>query len=296
MSFSISAAGWVYAQTRMLDQIKNLEGIWIAEDYMNNFNITKSSIKSEEAFDPNDPVGLRINLSEINDGFLNIGYSRLHDHLIHPEISKYTIIGTDTIHEQGHFNINIDKSDSFILHEVSEFHYSDYENKAFLSLLFSPDTLITLHIPPTERDGKKSIRFKRVCHSFSEDYPFPNPLYYYNRSKTLVGSYTLINDSGKAVSEDFKIDFDGKAYGYLPFKDKIFYFSTDIYCGPKATEDIIDLCSFNGNLEPECEVFIYKRIDDKTIQLHSSEWVEISDGDEKQVIGNMIYTLVKNNY
>ncbi|MFN6943353.1 MAG: hypothetical protein ACK4ND_00285 [Cytophagaceae bacterium] len=108
----------VYCQNRLVDQIKNLEEIWIAEDYLNSFDITKSSIKSKVAFHSNYPVGLRINRLEIADSSLNIGYIELHDHWIHPEISKYTVVDGNTIHEQRHFQINIAKSDSLNFHQT----------------------------------------------------------------------------------------------------------------------------------------------------------------------------------
>jgi hypothetical protein len=283
----------VNCQDRLIDQIKYLEGIWIAEDYLNSFDKTKSSIKSKKAFDANDPVGLRINKSEITSTFLNIGYSGLHDHLIHPEISKYTIVGADTIHEQGHFQINIEKSDSLNYHQTSEIYYFNYESKAYFSWTFSPDTLLILYRPATEKDEEKTIRFKRISNSFKPNYLFPNPIYYYTRSRTLVGTYTLRDSLNKVVSKNFQIDHDGKTNGYDPFKDKIFYFSTDIYCGPETKEDFILFCGYNEKLEPECDGFIYKRMDKKTIQFHKSEWITTPEGPKKKVVGKMIYKLTK---
>jgi hypothetical protein len=280
-------------QKRIVDQIKSLEGIWIAEDYLKSFDITRSSIKSARAFDPDDPVGLRINTLEIRDSTLNIGYSTLHDHSIYPEISKYVVIDSDTIHEQGHFEINISKSDSLNFHKTSEIYYFNYECKSFFSWTFSPDTLLILHRPPTEKEEEKTIVFKRIINSFKPNFQFPNPLYLYTRSKTLAGTYTLRDSMNKVVSTNFKIYFDGKTSGYAPFKDKIFYFSTDIYCGPPASEDYISLCSYNEKLESDCNGYIYKRIDDKTIQFHKSEWISTPDNYEKHVGGKMIYKLTK---
>lgn len=283
----------VYCQDRLVDQIKDLEGIWIAEDYLNSFDKTKSSIKSKKAFDPNDPVGLRINSLELVDSFLNIGYSGLHDHMIHPEISKYTVVGKDTIHEQGHFQINIQRSDSLNYHQTSEIYYFNYECKAYFSWTFSADTLLILHRPATEKEKEKTIKFKRISRSFKPNYLFPNPIYYYTRSKTLVGTYTLRDSLNKVISNSFRIDFSGKTNGYAPFNDKILYFSTDIYCGPETTEDFILFCNYNDKLEPDCNGYIYKRVDEKTIQFHKSDWVETPEGYEKQVVGKMIYKLTK---
>ncbi len=282
-----------YCQDGLVDQIKHLEGIWIAEDYLNSFDITKSSIKSKKAFDPNDPVGLRINSLELVDSFLNIGYSGLHDHMIHPEISKYTVVGTDTIHEQGHFQINVKKSDSLNYHLTSEIFYFNFECKAYFSWSFSPDTLLILYRPATEKEKEITIKFKRISRSFKPNYLFPNPIYYYTRSKTLVGNYTLRDSLNNVVSSNFRIDFDGKTTGYLPFKNKIFHFSTDIYCGPETTEDFILCFSYDEKFKPEGEGFIYKRVDDKTIQFHKSEWVTTAEGYEKQEVGKMIYKLTK---
>lgn len=40
-----------------------LNGFWIAEEYSNSFVKTKSALLSKDAFDPNDPVALRIEAS-----------------------------------------------------------------------------------------------------------------------------------------------------------------------------------------------------------------------------------------
>jgi hypothetical protein len=279
----------VYSQDKLVDKIKKLEGIWIAEDYLKSFDKTKSSIKSKMAFDPSDPVGLRINMSEITNGFLNIGFSRLHDHLIQPEVSKYSVLNGDTIHEQGHFEINIQKSDSLNFIETSEIYNFNFGCKAYFSWTLSPDTLIILYRPATEKEAEKTIRYRRISNSFQPNYLFPNPIYYYTRSKTLVGTYTLIDSLNKVVSTNFNIDFDGKTNGYAPFKDRTFYFSTDIYCGPVTTEDFVVLCiQLNETLFPDCIGYIYKRIDEKTIQLHKSEWILA-----REKVGKMMYKLIK---
>jgi hypothetical protein len=145
--------------------------------------------------------------------------------MIHPEISKYTVVGTDTIHEQGHFQINIEKSDSLNYYQTSEIYYFNYECKAYFSWTFSPDTLLILHRPATEKEIERTIKYKRIRRSFTPNYLFPNPIYFYTRSKTLVGNYILRDSLNKVVSSNFRVDFDGKTTGYLPFKNKTFYFS-----------------------------------------------------------------------
>jgi hypothetical protein len=282
----------VYCQDRLVDQINNLEGIWIAEDYLKSFKKTKSSVQSIIAFNPDDPAGLRINKLEITDGYLNIGYSVLHDHTIHPEISKYEVVESDTINEQGHFKINIVKSDSLNFYETSQIYYFNDECKAYFSWIYSPDTLLILYRPGTEKEAEKTIRFERISHSIKPNYPFPNPIYYYTRCETLVGTYTLKDSLNKVISNDFRIDFDGKTKGYAPFSDKLFYFSTDIYCGPEITKDYIILCSFRDKSENDFIGYIYKRVDEITIQFHQSEWIETAEGLE-QIEGKMIYKLTK---
>jgi len=271
-------------------QFKNFEGVWIAEDYLNSFNQTKSSIKSKKAFNPNDPVGLRINLTEIENGRLNIGYSGLHDHLLHPETSRYVVANGDTISEQGFFQINLQKSDSLNFYETTEIYYFSEEQKAYFSWSFVPDTTLILYRPAAFDEPQQTIRFKRISHTFKPDYLFPNPIYYYTRSKTLTGTYMLKDSLGHVLSTNFQIGLDGKSSGYTPFNDKIFYFSTDIYCGYESTEDVILLCKYDKKLEPDCEAFIYKRVGKRSIQLHRQIW---SKADEKQIVGKMLYKLVK---
>ena len=79
------------------DLIESHSGIWIAENYYNSFEKTKSCLKSKKSFDPNAPVGLRINPSEIKNGILNVGFSSLHDHLLRPEVSEYMVINCDVM-------------------------------------------------------------------------------------------------------------------------------------------------------------------------------------------------------
>jgi hypothetical protein len=88
-------------QPKLVDQVKNLEGIWIAEDYLKSFEKTRSSLKSKDAFDLSYPVGLRVNSQELREDSLTIGYSVLHDHDLHPEISAFLMADGNRINEQG---------------------------------------------------------------------------------------------------------------------------------------------------------------------------------------------------
>src|SRR5690606_10836775 len=101
----------VLSQDKIQD-LESINGIWIAEDYYNSFEKTNSAIKSKSAFFHNDPVALSINISEYKNGLLNIGFSVLHDHLLHPEVSEFILIDNDTIREQGSFKINLKSKDS----------------------------------------------------------------------------------------------------------------------------------------------------------------------------------------
>ena len=153
--------------------------------------------------------------------------------------------------------------------------------------------MLILYRPATKQDIERTIKFKRISHSFNPNYLFPNPIYYFTRIKTLVGNYSLTDSLNNVVSSNFRIDIDGKTTGYLPFKNKLFYFSTDIYCGPESAEDFVLICHYNEKLEPNCKGFIYKKVDDNTIQFHESEWVTTAEGYEKQKVGKMIYKLTK---
>ena len=50
------------------EEIESLNGIWIAKDYYDSFEKTKSAVKSKYAFEHDYPVALRINSKEIKNG------------------------------------------------------------------------------------------------------------------------------------------------------------------------------------------------------------------------------------
>lgn len=226
-----------YAQ-KAKKELKKLEGIWIAEDYYNSFEKTKSAVKSKKAFGFWDPVGLRINTKEIKKGKLNIGYSILHDHLLYPEVSSFIIKDNDTIREQGNFTINLDKKDSLSYYKTTEIDYFSYKWVSYLKWNAKDDSFI-LYRPKGKKHKEKSIRFKRVKSGFEANYLFPNPIYYYTRFKTLVGNYSIKDSSGNMLSDNFRINENGIGNGFEKFENFTFYFSTDVYCGLPYKADLI---------------------------------------------------------
>src|SRR5690606_12590421 len=155
-----------------------------AEDYYNSFEKTNSAIKSKSAFFHNDPVALRINISEYKNGLLNIGFSVLHDHLLHPEVSEFILIDNDTIREQGSFKINLKSKDSLGYYKTTEIGYFNYNWVSYLTWSSNDQTFI-LYRPKKDELNELKIKFIKIKSSFDTKYKFPNPLYYYTRSKNL---------------------------------------------------------------------------------------------------------------
>jgi hypothetical protein len=273
------------------ESLPNLEGIWIAEDYLKSFEQTKSSLKSKDAFDLNYPVGLRINLTEMEHGILNIGYGVLHDHSLYPEVSKYVVVEKDTVREGGNFFINTLKSDTLNYYKTTEISYFNYKCNSYFSWEFSSDTTIILFRPKNQESQAETIRYKRISNTFSKDYLFPNPIYYYTRSKTLIGNYELQDGLGNILSTNFTIGLNGRTSGYEGFLNKSIYFSTEVYCGPHADGDIVILCDIDPKYDFDCSGFIYNRTDENTIQFH--EIISYGQDNMDQTSGKMMYKLIK---
>lgn len=275
------------------NKIKELEGIWIAEDYYNSFLKTKSAALSKQAFDANDPVALRVNGSEIKNGKLNIGYSTLHDHMLHPEVSEYLISNGDTIREQGCFKINLNIPDSFGYYKTSEIYYFNYEWVSYLNWNTS-DSSITLYRPKGKELDERNIKYRRISNSFDEEYPTPNPLYYFTRINTLCGSYTLLDSSGKTLTKNLKFNLNGKITGYDLFNGYTYYFSTDIYCGPAVNHDFIlfyeDILKKNSGQFG----FAYVVLKNGNIGLYKRIWTTTSFGADVAELSNLLYELQKN--
>ena len=271
-------------------EIKSLNGIWIAEEFYNSFEQTKSAIKSKDAFDFNYPVALRINSKEINNGILNIGYSVLHDHLLHPEVSEYLVKNKDTIYEQGRFKINLKTKDSIGYYKTTDIYYFNYDWISYLTWNIE-DNSISLYRPRGNGHEEMFIKFKRITSEFKKDYLYPNPLYYYTRSKTISGTYTLRDNSGKVLSENFTIGENGIVSGFKLLDDYSAYFSTDIYCGPPAIHDLVMF--FDDILIEEKKVFyfLYTINENGNINFHKRLY---NKEDGSDILGERIYELVKN--
>lgn len=268
----------------IISEIKSLNGIWVAENYYNSFEKTRSAVESKSAFPPTDPAALRINSAEIKNGVLNVGCAIPHDHFLRPEVSKYAVVGKDTIHEDAYFEINLFSPDSLDFYKTSKpspyFYWTSYFKWNMV------DTSIILYRPPSKEEDEKTIKYVRVKDKFEADYPFPNPLYYYVRSKTLVGDYVLKDSLGKVLAEQLKIQESGIISGYNDFENRTAYFSTDVYCGGDTYVDFVIFCKdiiTEDYPDSDCLGYSYKKIDDKTIHLFKGSWYTI-DREEKNTL------------
>ncbi|MCK0109860.1 hypothetical protein MWU58_11190 [Flavobacteriaceae bacterium S0825] len=271
-------------------EIKMLEGIWIAEEYYNSFEENNSAIKSKNAFDPNYPVALRINSKEIKKGILNIGYSVLHDHLLHPEVSEYLINNKDTIREQGKYKINLKAKDSLNYYKTTDIYYFNYDWISYFTWDINNNS-VSLYRPKGNGHEEKFIVFKRIPFEFKNDYLFPNPLYYYTRSKTLSGNYTLKDNLGNILSESLTIENNGIVKGFGLLDNFTVYFSTDIYCGPPAKYDLVMF--FDDILIDESEAFhyLYVKNENGNIDFHN---ILSNKEDGTYILGERVYELEKN--
>lgn len=271
-------------------EIKILEGIWIAEDYYNSFEKTNSAIQSKNSFNHSYPVALRINSNEIRNGILNIGYSVLHDHLLHPEVSEYLIKNQDTIHEQGSFKINLKTKDSLDYYKTTDIYYFNYGWISYLTWNINDDS-VSLYRPKGNGHEEKFIVFKRITSKFKNDYSFPNPLYYYTRSKTLSGKYTLKDNLGNILSESFTIENNGIVNGFNLLDNFTAYFSTDIYCGPPTKYDLVMF--FDDIIIEESKAFHYLYIKNKNGNIDFHKRLSNKE-DGSDIVGERVYELEKN--
>jgi hypothetical protein len=272
-----------------IKEIESVNGIWVAEDYYTSFEETKSAVESKNAFNFNYPVALRVNSKEIINGVLNIGYSELHDHIIHPEISDYSLNKKDTIRERC-FKVNLNKKDSVGYYKTTDISYFNYEWISYITWNDKKTTLI-LYKPRGKEHKETFIRYKRVTSEFKDDYLFPNPLYYYTRQKTIKGVYTLKDNNGIILSENFEIKENGIANGFEEFENFTFYFSTDIYCGLPHKSDFIIICKDILDNDSKTCVFLIDRKENGNINFHKRK---MSDIDEYYVLGEKVYELTKN--
>ncbi len=241
-----------------LDEICALNGIWVAKEYKEAFDQNRSAVKSRSAFNPMSPVALRINCKETFDGKWNLGYARLHDHSIHPEISGTMRFGEKERSEQGNFLIQL--SDSSLAQKLIVFNDGHVESTDYrLSWNFEGDTSLSLFAFENSYQLGYTVDFVRVTSVFSEDYQYPNPMYLYTRTKALTGLYSLHIPSNSDTAV-IRFSEDGSIHGYKPFSELKTYLSTDVYCGPEATEDLILLCKMDWAYEPdsECKHFVLR--------------------------------------
>lgn len=257
-------SNFVFSQRKV--KIEAYNGIWIAEEYYNSFEKTKSCLESKKSFNPNEPVGLRINTSEIKNGILNIGFSSLHDHLLRPEVSEFIVNGKDTIKEQGSFKIKL--SDQNDLNEFPTSEIVFFSNNWKSSLILDKNKII-LYRPKNETFDKRKIKFIRIKETFDSDYKYPNPIYFYTRKALLEGKYTLKDANDKIITSELKINNKGEIKGYTEFDNKKIYYSTDIYCGPPTIDELVLICDKIVNYDTDCKGFVFKRINKNTIHLYN---------------------------
>ena len=280
----------LFALSQPSKDIAQLAGIWVAEEYYESFEKTRSAIPSKDAFDPNDPVALRINPTEIKAGILNVGFDGLHDHLLRPEVSQSIEYKGRTYTGGGYFTVDLRQKDSLGYFETSEIHYSNFDVPSYISWSLT-DPYIQIYYPANESQQAKRIRYLRIKEGISPEYPFPNPLYYYTRSRTLVGHYTLVDSVGKILSPNMEIKVNGKISGYPLFDNLTAYYSTDMYCGPP---DRTDYVMFIGNILEDKSTyfgFAYKQVDANTLQLFRRKTNKETHG---YAYGELLYVLQRN--
>lgn len=247
--------------------IEDYNGIWIAQEFYSSFEKTNNIIKSKNSFEPNAPVGLRINNEEIKNNIINIGFSSLHDHLLRPEVSEYLVNKKDTIPEQGNFKINLTKNNGYNQFRTSEIEmFNDYK-----SIITFKKNRITIFCPSSKGYKSQTISYIRIIKRFETDYKYPNPLYYYTRNKLLVGNYILKDNLGNIISKNLKIGENGLVTGFKLFNNKYFFYSTDVYCGiPIIDEYIILSDKIKSLFQDESFGFVLKKTNEGIIYLYDT--------------------------
>ena len=271
----------VYSQS--LRVIKKMEGVWIAEDYYNDFIKTKSAIASKKSFEHSNYVGLRINTKEKTNREINIGVSVLHSHLLYPEVSEYTIINEDTVYEQGFFKIILNQKDSlgYVVTSNNDLIHFDSKNKE-----------ITLIRRATKYSKRTITKYKRISDSFESDYEFPNPIYYFTTQICLKGTYIVKDSSGNIIERDLIINSKGIVSSKHLFNGQKAYFSTDVYCGPPIKEDFVLFCDSVFSNDLDCQGYVYKISNNSDFKLYTRKWIT-KNGIEKFELGECKYEFVK---
>lgn len=274
------------AQGTFGSHIKNLSGIWIATDFKESFDTTRSMVKSKKAFDGTTPVGFRFNPKESDKEKAVIGFGSLHSHLFHPEVSGYCIQNGDTIREMGNFEIDLNQKDSAGFYKIPDIYFYGESKTCLLRIVYSTDTTIELINTETNTLFRSKSKYSRISRSFESDYQFPNPRDFYIRKVTLVGDYILRDSTNKIISNDFIIQPNGVCKGYSELENKKIHFNTDHYCGPPSTIDGAIFFDPNNIRNSETKFYVYKRKTDGQIQLWSYKFVN-----KKFTLDKAYYTL-----
>lgn len=273
--------------------IESYSGIWIAEDYYNSFEKTKSCLKSKNSYNPDLPVGLRINLFEIKNGILNVGFASLHDHLLRPEVSEYMVIGKDTISEQGHFKVNL--SEPVGLNKFSTTEIMFFSDNWKSNLILEKNNIILQR--PEEKDFEEvKIKFIRVEKNFAKNYKYPNPIYFYTTKTLLKGNYILKDSVNKVISSKLKINSKGEIQGYVNLENKKIYYSTDIYCGLPVIDEQVLICGKFRGFDTDCKSYVFERISENKIHLYKRypryiEYPNEESDARKESLGKPFYKL-----
>jgi hypothetical protein len=263
-----------YSQTKFRNHVPKIEGIWIEQNFKKDFDSIPSMAQFSKNINRKNykiatyPIGLRIQQKEEKDGILNVGFGVLHGHLFYPETSKYCIQNNDTIYEQGSFTIKLHQLDSLGFYEVQDL-WDDYaiSSKCFIKINYKDDTSITILRKATAQIPQITLNYTKITSSFSKEYPYPNPRDYFLRQKTLTGNYSLKDSLGKKVSSNFAINNNGSIDGYKQWKNQKIEFVADVFCGGPASFDKVLIYDPNNIRQANSKLFIYKRIDENTIQL-----------------------------
>lgn len=278
------------------ERIEDYQGIWIAKPYYESFEKTKNALASKKAFAPTGPVGLRINMSEVTNGKLSVGLAMLHDHLLRAEVSQYVVQGKDTLYEQGFFSIQLkeqDKNNAFNVYQ------GPYFGRWSPTKLILKENAVVLQRGGNSDVAVERISYVRIAEKFEKEYQFPNPLYYYMRKSLLTGDFTLKDSTDTTICPKFTIHPDGRMEGYSKLKNKSIYYSTDIYCGPEIIDEVVLIAEEFKDDNPHCAVFVFKKIDEKTIYLYktyprtNSSNGDVRAAEQKAPLGKVFYKLLR---
>lgn len=283
------------SQTLFRKHLENIEGVWIENEFKNFFDQNLSMMEYARTISPANldktvyPIGFRFQSIEIEGEYLSIGYSFLHSHTIHPEVSIYCIQQYDTLYEQGNFMINLNQKDSLGYYKIPDLiSMFATSSPCFIKVNYGLDTSITFLRKSTTQTKEIMLNFKKVSSEFSEDYQFPNPRDFYVRSMTLSGAYVLKDSLNNVISSNFIINPNGSMVGYTNWEKKKIEFVTDVFCGGPPIYDKIIIYDAERINESEINLMIYERLDNGVVILYS-----YSIENQEPLKGSIAYTLIK---